>query len=172
MRLGLLILGAACALLGGCYVPTVEWPPRDPVEHVWVPPEACDVRNKQVVDCFDHVHFVVGEVLVMQAPVCANVTVRHWSDKLPNGVVTIFYGRPDSYTVIGEASDKPVLAECIQHPLRYPVPQLFSGPMMLEKPDRIYCPNGYSNALPRAGGVPIPENPDDKVYSDKYVPEP
>jgi hypothetical protein len=63
----------------------------------------------------------------MQAPVCADVTVRHWSDKLPNGVVTIFYGRPASYTVIGAPDDKPVLVQCLQHPLRYMLPDLIGG---------------------------------------------
>jgi hypothetical protein len=130
------------------------------------------VQSNQILDCFEHAHFAVEEVPVMQAPVCADVTVRHWSDKLPNGVVTIFYGRPASYTVIGAPDDKPVLVQCLQHPLRYMLPDLIGGVGMPLGTETITLhPNGY-HTLPRAEGVPVKENPEDKVYSDKYVPEP
>lgn len=176
MRLGLLIAGATCAALAGCYVPKgTLWPPRDPVEHVWVPENACDVESPELVDCFEHVHFVAEDALVMHAPACADVTVRRWNDKMPNGTITIFYGRPAPYSVIGNADDKPVLITCVQHPLRYPLPQLWGSfdTMMQEKPNHVVYPNGYRDTLPNAHGVPVTESPDvDKVFSDKYVPEP
>lgn len=172
MRLGLLILGAACTALAGCSV-AIKWPPRDPVEGFEVSPGDCDVQNKQVIDCFDHVQFLAREgVLVMQPPVCADVTVRRWSDKLPNGVATSFYGRPAYNTVIGMARDRAVVIQCIQHPLRYRVPGRPTWTQIGRVEDTLH-PNGQSHdPLPRAEGVTVTANPDDNIYSDKYVPEP